>query len=95
MTITITQREFEAIGQILNQVCTDYEAASDEKYLNDMGIEIEYVHRVLEKYKIARYKAKEFQQVRAFVADKNKGRNLRARDIDKLARNVLKKMKEG
>ena len=94
MTITITEKEFEALNEVIDQVCTDYEAASNEEYLESMGKSIDLVRNVLMKYKSARQKAREYQQVRAYVAEKNRNRNLRARDIDKLARKVLRKMNE-
>lgn len=95
MTITITEKEFDAISEVLNQVETDYEAASNEEYLQSMGEMIDHVRNVLEKYKKARQKAAEFQHVRAYVSERNRNRNLRPRDIDRLARQVLRKVKEG
>ncbi len=92
MTITITEKEIEAISAVLDQVCTDYEAASNEEYLESMGKMIDLVHGVLNKYKKARQKAADFQQARAYVAEHN--RNLRARDIDKLTRQLLKKINQ-
>lgn len=94
MTITITEKEFDAIRAVLDQVETDYEAASDPDYLKTMGESIDHVNNVLRKYKAAQVKAREFQQVRAYVAERNRNRGLRARDIDKLTRQVIKKTKE-
>lgn len=94
MTITITEKEYDAICAVLDQVTTDYEAASDEIYLKTMGDNIGLVNNVIKKYQRARYKAKEFQSIRAFVAEKNRGRCVLARDIDKMARNLIKKLKE-
>ena len=45
--------------QVLDQVCTDYAAASDEDYLRDMGENIKRVSDVIEKYRKACSKAKE------------------------------------
>lgn len=94
MNITITEKEFEAINEVLDQVCTDYEAASNVEYIESMGKTIDIVRNVLMKYKSARQKTREYQQVRAYVAERNRKRNLRARDIDKLARELLRKMNE-
>lgn len=94
MTITVTEKEYNAIYEVLNQVGTDYEAASDKKYLESMSETIGLVNNVLDKYKKARFKAAEFKQVRAYVAERNRNR-LRPRDIDKVARQLLKKIKEG
>lgn len=94
MTITITEKEYAAIEQVLDQVCTDYEAASDEDYLRSMGESIKLVNNVIAKYRKARYKANEFQSVRAVVSRHNRGRCMRARDIDKLTREYIKKLKE-
>ena len=92
MTITINEKEYEAITQVLDQVCTDYEAASDEAYLIDMGENIKRVNDVIEKYRKARSEANQFQYYRAIVSKKN--RNLRPRDIDTLTRRWIKNMKE-
>lgn len=92
MTITITEKEYKAISQVLDQVCTDYEAASNEEYLEIMGENIKLVNNVIDKYRKARQKANEFQDVRAFVASKHRGRGLRAKDIDAIARNLMKKL---
>lgn len=92
MTITITEKEYIAISAVLDQVCTDYEAASNEEYLKSMGENIKLVNDVIKKYRAARVKANEFQSVRAYVSKRN--RNLRPRDIDKLTRKVMKKMRE-
>jgi hypothetical protein len=94
MTITITKKEYDAIVQILDQVCTDYEAATDEEYLESMNKTIALVNNVIRKYKSARKKAVDFQQVRAYVAERYRNRGLRPRDIDKLTRQVLKKIKK-
>lgn len=95
MTITVTEKEYNAIYEVLNQVETDYEAASDKKYLESMSETIDLVNNVLDKYKKARFKAAEFKQVRAYVAERNRNRCLRPRDIDKMARQLLKKIKNG
>lgn len=92
MTVTITEKEYRAICQMLDQVNTDYEAASDEDYLKTMGENIKLVNNVIKKYKEARQKANEFQSYRAEVSRHN--RNMRPRDIDKLTRKIIKKIRE-
>ncbi len=92
MTVTITEKEYRAICQMLDQVNTDYEAASDEDYLKTMGENIKLVNNVIKKYKEARHKANEFQSYRAEVSRHN--RNMRPRDIDKLTRKIIKKIRE-
>lgn len=94
MRITITEKEYNAIHAVLDQVETDYEAASDTDYIKTMGESIDHVNKVLRKYKAAIQKAKEFQHARAYVAEKNRNRGLRARDIDRITRQVIKKTKE-
>jgi hypothetical protein len=92
MTITITEKEYTAIAEVLDQVCTDYEAASDEEYIQSTAVAINLVQNVIRKYKKARQRANEFQQARAYVAERNRNRGLRPRDIDRLTRQVLKKI---
>lgn len=94
MTITVTEKEYEAICQVLDQVRTDYEAASDEKYLKTMGENMDLVNNVIDKYRKARYKANTFQQIRAEVSRHNRGRCVLAKDIDKMARKIMKQLKE-
>ena len=94
MTITVTEKEYEAIRQVLDQVRTDYESSSDKEYLKTMGENISLVYNVIDKYKKARYKANTFQQIRAEVSRHNRGRCVLAKDIDKIARKVMKQLKE-
>lgn len=94
MTITITEKEYDAIDEVLDQVCTDYEAASNEEYLKSMGEQIDLVRNVLLKYKKALQKAVEFKQVRAYVSEQNRNKCLHPRDIDRLTRKLIKKIKE-
>lgn len=94
MTITVTEKEYQAIRQVLDQVCTDYQAATNEEYLKTMGENIDLVNNVIDKYKKARYKANTFQQIRAEVSRHNRGRCVLAKDIDKIARKVMKQLKE-
>lgn len=92
MTTTITEKEYDAICFAINQVEIEVEAASDESYLNEANDALSHLYRVCEKYKKARKKATEFQFVRAEVARRNRNRGLRPRDIDKLTRQVIKRM---
>ena len=93
MTITITEKEYDAINEVLDQVRTDYEAASNEEYLQSMGETMSHVRNVLEKYKKARKKAVDFQMARAYVAERNRNKGMRPRDIDRLTRQLLRKIK--
>lgn len=65
MTISITEKEYIAITQVLDQVTTDYEAASDEDYLTSMLETIRLVDNVLKKYRKSQMKARILRQVRA------------------------------
>lgn len=91
MTITITPKEYEAIFQVLDQVYTDIEAASNEEYLESMALITKHVEDVLDKYRRAKQKAVEYQQVRAYVSQQNRGRMFRAKDIDKMTRALIKR----
>lgn len=93
MTITVTAKEYDAIDNMLEQVRSDYEAATDQDYINFMRYRIVLVQNVLNKYRAAKRKALEFQQVRAYVASRNSNKRLTAREIDKLARKLYKKLK--
>ena len=94
MTITITQEEYDAISFAITQIETEIEGASDEVFINDASNSQSALYRIMEKYIKARYKAREFQEVRAVVAEKNRGKCLRARDIDAMARKLLRKIKQ-
>ena len=94
MTITITEKEYDAISFAINQVETALEGASDENYIEDANTQLELLYRVMKKYKKARHKANEFQYVRAEVARRNRNRGMRPRDIDALTRKLIKKMKD-
>lgn len=94
MTITITQVEYEAISFAINQIESEVEAASNKAFIKDANNAQSALYNIMEKYKKARYKASEFQEVRAIVAERNRERCLRPRDIDALARKVLRKIRE-
>ncbi len=94
MRITITEKEYDAISFALGRVQTEIEDASEEEWV-DMACEATgALHNVQEKYRKARMKANYFQSVRAEVSRHNRNRGLRARDIDRLTRQVIKKIKE-
>lgn len=92
MTITINEKEYEAICEVVDQVSTDYEAATDENYLSSMNETISHVNNVIRKYRYAKMKAREFQEIRAYVVERNGNKKLRPRDIDKLTRELVKKI---
>lgn len=94
MTITITEEEYNAISFAITQIETEIEGANDETFINDASNSQSALYRIMEKYKKARYKAREFQEVRAVVSEKNRGHCLRARDIDAMARKLLRKIKQ-
>jgi len=94
MTITITEKEFEAIKFARGQVQSEIEGASDEEFLKDASTAIEALYSVQDKYMKARHKANYFQSVRAEVSRKNQNRGLRPRDIDTMTRRIIKKSKE-
>lgn len=92
MKITITEKEYDAISFAIGQVEVAVEAATDEEYLAEAEVHLKALYAVMEKYKKARQKANEFQYVRAEVARRNRNSGLRPRDIDKLTRQVIKRM---
>ena len=94
MTITVTEKEYDAISFALNQVEAELEAATDEGYIAAAETHIKALYDVMEKYKKAREKANYFQMVRAEVSRRNRNCGLRPRDIDALTRKLIKKMKE-
>lgn len=94
MTVTITNKEFDAICEVLDQVETDYEAASNEEYLETMSETISLVKNVIKKYKKARQKAADFQIARAYVAEQNRNKGFTPRYIDKLTRKLLREIKK-
>lgn len=94
MTITITNEEFDAICFAIDQIENEIECASEESYIDDATHRKSALNRIVEKYRNARYKANEFQDVRRIVAEKNKGRCLMPRDIDKLARKYYRYLKQ-
>ena len=94
MTITITNKEYEAISFAATQLESKIESAVDENLLNNAENSLSDLYRIMEKYKKARYKAREFQDVRRIVAEKNKGKCLIPREIDKLARKYYRYLKQ-
>jgi len=94
MTITVTEKEYEAISFALNQVESELEAATNDEYITEAETHVKALYDVMEKYKNARHKANYFQMVRAEVSRRNRNRGLRPRDIDALTRKLIKRIKE-
>lgn len=94
MTITITNKEYEAISFAATQLESEIESAINENFLNNAENSLSDLCSIMEKYKKAHYKAREFQDVRRIVAEKNKGRCLIPREIDKLARKYYRYLKQ-
>lgn len=94
MTITITEKEYEAIRFCRNAVSVNIESGADDKYVKIATEHIDNLNNVVAKYAKARMKAKEFQYWRAIVSKRNKSRNLTSRRIDQLTREVMKRLKE-
>lgn len=94
MTITITNKEYEAISFAATQLESEIESAINENFLNNAENSLSDLYRIMEKYKKARYKAREYQDVRRIVAEKNKGRCLIPREIDKLAHKYYRYLKQ-
>ncbi len=92
MTITITEKEYDALQFAITQVEADLEAATNEQYCKDANNCLDALYCINKKYHNARQKANYFQAVRAEVSRHN--RNMRPRDIDKLTRRFIKKMRE-
>lgn len=93
MTITITEKEYEAICFCRNAVSVNIEAGSDDKYAEIATEHLFNITNVVAKYKKARVKASEFQYWRAIVSKQNKSRNLTSRRIDQLTRDLMKTLK--
>lgn len=94
MTITITDKEYEAISFALGQLQTEIEAASDEGFLDMAEKATSAIYNVQKKYREARDKAKYFQSIRAEVSRYYRNGGLSTRYIDKMTRQVIKKIKE-
>lgn len=94
MTITITEEEYEAISFALSQIQSEIEGAWEEAFIDDATRHQSALYSIRTKYEKALYKAREFQRVRAVVAEKNRGICLRARDIDAMTRKFMRYLKE-
>lgn len=94
MRVTITHQEYEAISFAIEQLHSIIEGATFEDFIDDASSQLKSLYNVMEKYKKEKCKALEFQEVRTSVAEHNRGHNLRSRDIDAMARKLLKKIKQ-
>ena len=93
MTITITEKEYEAIIFCRQQASFIIESNEDENFVNIVTEHINNMTNIIAKYKNARIKASEFQYWRAIVSKQNKSRNLTSRRIDQLTRDLMKRLK--
>ena len=94
MTVTISEKEYQAINFAVNQIQTEIEGASDKNFLKDANKHQSALYRIMVKYEKARKKANNFLSIRKKIIKKTQGWNLKARDIDSMTRKVLKKMNE-
>lgn len=92
MTITITEKEYNALCLAMTQMQTQLKGASDQNDINDISEALEDLNGIRKKYQKARRSANEFQSVRASIAERYKGKLL-PRQIDALTRKVIKNMK--
>lgn len=92
MRVSITKKEFEAILFGLDQISDALESASDEEYIKSANEAIDCLYNISDKYKIAQLKAKELNECRSYVRAQNAG--MPQAKIDRLARGLLKKIKE-
>lgn len=92
MTITITEKEYNALCLAMTQMQTQLEGASDQNDINDISEALDDLNSIRKKYQKARRSANEFQSVRASIAERYKGKLL-PRQIDALTRKVIKNMK--
>lgn len=93
MTITITEKEYQALRFCRCEVINVMESSADDKYVKIGTEHIDHINNVIAKYQKARAKTKEFQYWRAIVSRQNKSRNLTSRRIDQLTRDLMKRLK--
>lgn len=86
--------EYEAISFAINQIESEVEAASNKAFIEDANKAQSALYNIMEKYKKERDKASEFQVVRKLVAVSKEGRCLKPREIDALARKLLRKIRQ-
>lgn len=67
MNISISNKEFEALCSLIDQVLTDAEAASDEEYLNYIKEVLKNANKIVDKYFIAKAKYKMYKEDNAKI----------------------------
>lgn len=92
MNISVTDKEFEAISFAIDQIESSIESSENEDW-NDLANEnMNLLYSVCRKFKEARMKANELNEAKRFLRSQN--HYLHPRELDKVARAVLKKSKE-
>lgn len=91
MTITITEKEYKAISFAIDKIEEDVGEGTNEEFAAEATKHQAALNNIMKKYKKAREKSLYFQMIRAEISKHN--RHLRPKDIDKLTRKYIIKMK--
>lgn len=92
MNISITKNEFDAILFAIGQIESALESSENEGWNEEACQCIKSLYGVCNKFKCSQSKADELNEVKRFLRSQNY--NILPRDLDKMARAVLKKSKE-
>lgn len=92
MNISITKNEFDAILFAIDQIESALESSENEDWNEEASQFIKLLYSVCNKFKCSKSKADELNEAKRFVRSQN--HYLHPRDLDKMARVVLKKSKE-
>lgn len=92
MNISITKNEFDAILFAIDQIESALESSENEGWSEEAYQCVKSLYGVCNKFKRSKSKCEEFNEAKRYVRSKNP--YLNQRELDKMARAVMKKAKE-
>ena len=91
MKVNINKKEFEAISFAIDQIIACMEAGADDDYCKEGEHCVKALQEIIKKYSYEIEKYREFLYWRRVISERNRSRNLLAKEIDRLTRAFIKR----
>lgn len=92
MKVNINKKEFEAISFAINQINANIEAGANDDYCKEGEHCVKALQEIIKKYKYETEKYGEFLYWRRVISERNRSRNLLAKEIDRMTRAFIKRL---
>lgn len=92
MKVNINNKEFEAISFAIDQINANMEAGANDDYCKEGEHCVKALQEMIKKYRYEIVKYREFLYWRRVISERNRSRNLLAKEIDRLTRALKKNL---